>query len=194
MMPIADRGLCHLRNQCLGVEQQQVLQRTPSIEFVLDHLGPDPIGVTAALDNRLVRRGLPAEEQGNAEQAFASCHRDFRRCTIRHDIDERDDAVRGEIEVWQLAARCVYDFTARHRNELEARQQSFVDCFRQGREKMILAGSRWRWHCGYSHECLKASYGVWVSFYAILPNPNYYKSRLVCALAHGTATAQVNTY
>jgi len=36
MMSIADRGLRHLRNQRLRVEQQQTLQRTALIEFMFD--------------------------------------------------------------------------------------------------------------------------------------------------------------
>src|SRR6266540_203822 len=36
-MPIADGGLRHLRNQGLGVKQQQVLQRAALFEFMFDY-------------------------------------------------------------------------------------------------------------------------------------------------------------
>src|SRR5436189_2152810 len=102
--------------------------------------------MSATLNDRLVWRGVPTEEYRNAEQAFVSCHRDLRRRSIGHDVDKRDDAGDGEIEVWQLAPRGVNDLAERHWNKLQLRQQSFVDCLGQGREQMILLRSRWRWH------------------------------------------------
>src|SRR6266536_4173210 len=147
MMPIADGGLRHLRNQGLRVEQQQLLQRAALFEFMFDYLRANPIRVTAALYDRLVWRGVPAQEQGDAEQAFVSCHRDLCRRAIRHDVDKRNDAGCGEIKVPQLATRGVHDLDEWHRNKLKIWQQSFVDCLRQGRQQMILQGSRELWHC-----------------------------------------------
>src|SRR5712691_6314456 len=107
--------------------------------------------MSGTLDDRLTWRTLPAEEQGDTEQVFASCQRNFRRRAVCHDIDKRDDARRGEIKELQCAARCVYDLAEGHRNALKTRQQSFVDGWRQGREQMILPRSRRHWHCPTSH-------------------------------------------
>jgi hypothetical protein len=130
MMSIADRGLRHLRSQGLRVEQQQMLQRRTLLEFILDHLGWDPICMPLALDDRLVWCGVPTKEHRNADRAFESCHGDLRRRTIRHDVDKRDDAGGGEIQEWQFAARCVDDLPECHRNEFKIREQSLVDGLR----------------------------------------------------------------
>jgi len=139
-VPVADGGLRHLRNQSLSVEQQQVLHRTAHIEFLLDQFCADSIRMPAALHDCLIRRCQSTEEERHPEQALVSRHRDFRRRAIRHDVDERDDAGRGEIEVMQLGARCVQDVAERHGDKREMREQSLVDRFRQGGEQVVLPG------------------------------------------------------
>src|SRR5678816_866667 len=126
-MSIADGGLRHLCNEGLRVEEQQMLQRATLIEFLLDQVCSDAIRMPATLHDCLIWRREPAKEQRDPEQAFKSCYGDFRRRTIRHDVDERDNTRGREIEVRQLGARCVHDEAERHRYELEMRKQSLVD-------------------------------------------------------------------
>src|SRR5947208_103408 len=90
------------------------LLREQAVVFTFDYLRDNPIRVTAALYDRLVWRGMPAQEQGNAEQAFVSCHRDLCRCAIRHDVDKRNDAGCGEIKIRQLATGGVHDLAEWH--------------------------------------------------------------------------------
>jgi hypothetical protein len=66
-----------LCQQGLGVAQQQVLQLPGAIELLLEQLPLEPIGRARALHHRPIGHGLPAHEQGNADDALVADHGDF---------------------------------------------------------------------------------------------------------------------
>src|SRR3979411_41141 len=96
MVPIAYRGLCHLRNQRLGEAQQKVLQLAATLEFILQEVSTQAVGMPRTLHDRTTRRALASHEQGNANRAFVTRDGDFRRGAVLQYIEQGDDALRGE--------------------------------------------------------------------------------------------------
>jgi len=78
-MAITHGGLRHLRDQGLGVAQQQKLQRPISMEFVLELLSDQPVSVAGALHDRPTRGGFTAHEQRDADEAFVDRDSGLRR-------------------------------------------------------------------------------------------------------------------
>jgi hypothetical protein len=63
MVAIAYRRLRHLRDQCLGEAQQQMLQLAASLEFCLQKVGPQTVGMAGTLHDRPARRTFATHEQ-----------------------------------------------------------------------------------------------------------------------------------
>ena len=122
MVAVADRGLRHLRDQRLGIAQQQLLHRSGAIEFLLQQMARQPVGVARGLHHGRARRGFAAHEQRNADDAFVAHSRDFCRCARLRDVVQRHDGGGREIGVLQLSAGFVEDFTERHRDQLQMRR------------------------------------------------------------------------
>jgi nitrogen-specific signal transduction histidine kinase len=91
VMPVADRGLRHLRNERLGVTQQDVEHFAVAIEFLLEPVAGQAIGVAGALHDGAARRGLAAHEQRDPDGAFIADHGDFGGRSILHDVQQRHD-------------------------------------------------------------------------------------------------------
>ncbi|MNE97546.1 hypothetical protein D3C80_1959150 [compost metagenome] len=77
-MTIAHRGLRHLGNQCLGITQHQQQQFAVTVEFVLQALPGQAVGVAGALNDRAAGRAFSTHEHRDAHQAFVTHHRNFR--------------------------------------------------------------------------------------------------------------------
>ena len=141
-MAVAHRRLRHLRQQRLGVTQQQTLHRAGAIELVLQQRPLQPVGVTGALHNGPAGRGLAAHEEGDADDSLVTDHGDFGRCAVLHDVEQGHDRGGGEIDVAHPNAGLVKHLTERHRDPFQMREEACVFVRRQGGEKMILAGVR----------------------------------------------------
>ena len=94
-----------------------------------------------ALHDGAAGRGVAAHEQGNAEDAFIAVDGDFGRRAILHDVQERNDARGGEIDVLQLGAGFIEDITEAHRYRFQMRCEPLEVAGRQGVEKMVLPRS-----------------------------------------------------
>jgi len=62
MVPVAHRGLRHLRNQRLRVTRRQMLQITACCEFSFQNTRPEPAAVASALHHRTARGAFPAHD------------------------------------------------------------------------------------------------------------------------------------
>src|SRR5580658_7822831 len=71
-MAITHRGLRHLRDQGLGVAQQQDLHLTVAVELVLELLPDQLVSISSALHDRPAGGGFAAHEQRDADQAFVA--------------------------------------------------------------------------------------------------------------------------
>ena len=96
--------------------------------------------MAGALHHRPAGRGLPAHEQRDPDQAFIAHDRDFRRRTAFHDVEERHDAIGGEIHVVQFGAGLVDRHAKRQRHVLQVRDQALVIRRGQRGKQMILSG------------------------------------------------------
>src|SRR5690242_18820317 len=114
MMPIAYRGLRHLRNECLRIAQQQAHYGAGAIELLFQQLRLQSKTVSRALNHSPARRGFTAHEQRYAEYAFIADHGDFGRCAILQYIEQRYDGGGREIYMFQLSARLAQGLAERH--------------------------------------------------------------------------------
>ncbi len=118
MVPVAHRDLPGLRDQRLGVAQQQMRQRAVVLELVFQQIRPQPISVAGAQHHRLARRAFATQERCDADHAFAARDRDFcRRPVLRH-VEPGNDARSEEIQVLFPVAGAVNGPTQRQRNGL----------------------------------------------------------------------------
>ena len=78
MVPVARRGLRHLRDQRLRVAQQQSLQQAAAMELLHQQVALEPIGVAGGLHDGRTGRGVAAHEQRDADHAFVAHARRFR--------------------------------------------------------------------------------------------------------------------
>ena len=105
MVSVAHGGLCHLRDYGLRETQQRMLQRAAASEFLLDDGRPQPVGRTRALHDRPGRHGLAAHEQRNPHRPLVAGHGDLGRRAVFEHIEQRDDAVRREVNIGLFATR-----------------------------------------------------------------------------------------
>jgi hypothetical protein len=82
MMAVAGRGLGHLRDQRLGVAQQQALHRAAAVEFLFEQLALQPVGVSRGLHHGRTGRGVAAHEERDADHAFVAHARGLGRCAV----------------------------------------------------------------------------------------------------------------
>jgi len=145
MVPVADRGLCHLGDERLGVSQQQVQHRPRATEFVLEHIALQTIAVSGALHDGPAGRSFTAHEQGDAQYSLVAYYRDFGGCAILHDIEQRHDARGREIDVPQTVSGFVKHFSERHGDQFQMRRQAGEFVGRQcGKEMVLLRTMRGR--------------------------------------------------
>src|SRR5579863_10520 len=138
-MAIADCCLCHLRDQRLGVAQQQAQERAGPPKLIFQQLGPQAIPVPGALHDRAAGGGLTAHEQGDAEDPLITDDRNFCRRTVFHNVEQRNDGGRRKIHIAQLDARLVEDIAEFQRHELQMRGDPLVILCGEGIEEMVLA-------------------------------------------------------
>ncbi|KAG0753050.1 hypothetical protein G6F22_021615 [Rhizopus arrhizus] len=72
VVPVAHGRLRHLRQQRLGVSQQQMLHGAAPVEFVLQRLALQLEGRTGALHDGAAGGGFPAHEERDADNALVS--------------------------------------------------------------------------------------------------------------------------
>ena len=162
VMPVADRGLRHLRDQRLRVAQQQVHGRAEPAELGLEQVGLEAVSVPGALHHRAAGRGVAAHEQRYAENALVADDGDFGRRAILHHVQQRNDAGRREVDVSQRGAGLVEHVAQLHRYQFQMGCEPVVVGCRQRVEEVILVGrvggrcsrapdthlrQRWRLHC-----------------------------------------------
>src|ERR1039457_4015341 len=115
MVPIADSGLRHVRDQRRGITPQKLHGRTKTAELIAEQFGLEPEAVSSALYHRTAGRRVATHEQRNAENALVANKRDFSGRPIFHDVEQRNDGCRWEIHVRQRAPWFVENLTKRHR-------------------------------------------------------------------------------
>jgi len=99
VVPVAHRGLRHLRDQRLRVAQHQVHGRAAEVELVPHLAGIKPKALAGALNHSAAGRGAPAHEHRDADQAFSAhdgdltCFAVFRHEQQRHDGGGRKEYV-----------------------------------------------------------------------------------------------------
>jgi hypothetical protein len=120
VMPVADRGLSHLRDQRLRVAQQQMLQLAVAIELILQprRSAGKPSPRSAPAPGSVV---VSPPMNSAMPMAFVAHHRDFRRGAVLDHVQQRDDGVGRKIDMAQRVARLVQHATEGHRNELQMR-------------------------------------------------------------------------
>ena len=138
MVPIADRGLCHLRDQRLGIAQQQAQKRAEASEFLFQRLRPQPIAVAGALHHRATGRGLAPHEQRNAQNPLVADDRDFSRRPVFHHVQQRDDRGGREIHIAQLHARFVQHIAKVELHQLQMCRNALVIVGRQRIKQVVL--------------------------------------------------------
>ena len=85
------RGLHHLRNQRLGIAQQQMLQRTAAFELGFQYFSGQAVGLARTLHDSPAGCAFATHKQGNADDSLVTHNRDFSRRTVFHDIEQGDD-------------------------------------------------------------------------------------------------------
>ena len=136
MVPVAHRRLRHLRDQRLGIAQQQVQHRCP-VELVLDHTRFQAQALAGALHDRAAGRGLAAHEQRDADDALVADHSDLGRSAIFHDVQQRDDGSDRKVHMAQRAAGLVKHLSQRHFDQFELWLPALPLCVRQCGEQMV---------------------------------------------------------
>ena len=99
VVPVADGGLRHLRDQRLGVAQQQAHHRAGAAEFLLQQLRLQAVAVAGAAHHGAAGRGVAAHEHRDAHHALVADHGDFGGCAVLQHIQQGNDAGGREIHV-----------------------------------------------------------------------------------------------
>jgi hypothetical protein len=144
MMPVAYRRLRHLRDQRLGVAQQEQLERAAAIELAPDHHGRNAVGMARVLHHRAAGGRFAAHERRDADHPFVSGKRELRRGSVARHREQRNDAIGREIDVVEALAGFVHGASQRQRNPFQAGREPLVVGLRQRRKKVIpsLGGAR----------------------------------------------------
>jgi hypothetical protein len=152
MMPIAYRGLRHLRDESLGVSQQQVKSRPSLIEFRFHEGRPQPTSQPRALHNCAAGGGFTPHEKRHTHDAFVSDDRNLRGCAVFHDVEQGDDCGDGKIDVVERDAGLVHHFTEWHIDALEQGCPTAPFLGRQCGQEMIspevFVSAHWYLDCG----------------------------------------------
>src|ERR1051326_8435932 len=141
MVPVADRGLSHLRDQCLRVAQQKQ-PRGVSLKLIFEFLSGQAVRMASALHERPTRRAFTAHEKSNTDEALVAYHRDFCRGAILHYVKQRHDCIRWKVNMTQRIAGLVQDLAERHGHQFELRKYALTYRGGQRGKKMILRGTR----------------------------------------------------
>jgi hypothetical protein len=88
-----------LRDQRLGVAEQQTRQRAVVLELVLQPIRPQPITVAGAQHHRPAGRASAAKECCDADHAFVARDREFGGRPTRCHLEPGNDAGGDEIQV-----------------------------------------------------------------------------------------------
>ena len=148
VMPIAHRGLGHLRDQRLGKAEQGSLQRcTPAAEFRAHHARLDAVGARGGLYDRSRRRRFAAHEHADAHYTLVADDRDLSGGAVFHGIQKRNDAAGREVEVRQLTPGLEDRLAQGKRHGLQVGAQPAQVRLRQRREELI----RQKGRSGSSH-------------------------------------------
>jgi len=153
MMPVTHCRLCHLRQQSLGITEQETLHRTCAIELVFQKVTLQPIGMASTLHNSPARRGFSPHKQGDADDSFVSDHGDFGRRAIFHDAQKGYDRVGREIDMTHLRVWLVNHVTKHQRYQFQMRRETVLFFLRQGGKEVVLANMM-KW----THERLPISF------------------------------------
>ena len=70
-----------------------------AVELDLQHLSTQAQGIARALYDRPARRGVTPHKQRDANDTFITDHGDFGRGAVLHYVQQRNDAIRWEIDM-----------------------------------------------------------------------------------------------
>src|SRR5687768_18274877 len=126
METVANSGLGYLRDQCLSVTQQQLLEFSASREFILQHFGVHSDSTARALDHRPVGHCSAAHEERDPYHPIIPRQPHLRTGPILHCVKKRNDGVGREIDVVQVAAEFIHDFTELKRHFLQLWKQPLI--------------------------------------------------------------------
>ena len=144
VMPITDGSLGHLRDQSLRETQQRMLQSGASLELLLEERRLEPIAKTRALNDRADRHRFATHEKRNTHHALVAGDGNLGGGAISQDIENRNDAVGGEVDIALHASRPVQHGPERQGYSFEGRGECIALFCRQAGEKPV--GPETRYH------------------------------------------------
>ena len=136
--PIAHGCLRHLREQCLGVEQQQPMQFRNAPEFVAKEFQLQPEGVARALHHGAIWRRIAAHEHGDAHYAVTADNPHLGRGAVLHGIEQRHDCGRGEVDVRERLVRLVDHLSQGESDRLQSGLKATQNVRGKRREQVVL--------------------------------------------------------
>ncbi|MND48281.1 hypothetical protein D3C80_391990 [compost metagenome] len=140
MVPVADRRLCHLGNQRLGVAQHQKQQLAVAIDLGFQSIPLKSVCVAGALHDGPARGAFAAHEHRQANQTLIADYRDFRRGAVFHHVEQGNDRVGGEVDMSQGVPRLIQDLAEVQRYQFELRHQALLNLLWQCGEQVVLQG------------------------------------------------------
>jgi len=109
-----------------------------STEFLFEDPAGHAKGFAGALHDGAARSRLTTHEERNSYNPLIAADRDLGRRAIFHHIQQREDAIRREVNVPHLVAGLVQDMAERHRRYHYAFADASQFGRRQGGEQVIL--------------------------------------------------------
>src|ERR1700733_9873251 len=105
MMTVANGGLRHLSDEGLCIAQQQMQNGTVTFELVHQILRFESKGMPGALNNSATRSGPAPHKYRNSNYPVVADDGNFRRRSIFHDIEQRNDGAGREVHMTQRRTR-----------------------------------------------------------------------------------------
>src|ERR1700692_719993 len=118
MMAVTNSGLCHLGHQRLGISQPQESHMSISMELLYQAFTDDSVGVASTLHDCPARRGFTAHKKRDANQPVVSDHCNLRSGSIFQNVEQRNDAICGKINMSKRSAWLVQNLTEPQRDSL----------------------------------------------------------------------------
>ena len=138
VVPVAHRGLRHLRDQRLGEAQEQPLQRLAAVEASFHRPGAHAPAVPGDLHHRAARRDAAAHEERHPDHALPAGERDLGGGAVLQEVEQRHDAARGKVEVGLRPSRFVQRRPGGERHRLQGGREPLELGLGQRREKPVL--------------------------------------------------------
>jgi hypothetical protein len=138
VVPVANRGLHHLRDQRLDIAQKHAGRAAAFAELGKDGAGLDAVRKSSNLHDSLAGGRFPAQQQRDSHASVIADDRKLRRVAVPQDIEQRNDARDREIHVVHLGPGLVQHRAERQPGEGHVRQQSLEILRGERGEKTVL--------------------------------------------------------